>query len=166
MLRPIIAFYMSNSHWCIILCNSYYRIAPNFCGTIFSWISWFDFWSWKFSSRKFSIMVGVATCCAAQRLRMLALARAGRRRMYASTALIPARTFTANGSMEGQKSPENTKVSLLRRAFIRIESLWRKTGIWNRSSFPRTCKNCGVERQRELSAWAPQCVGDHEKKLM
>ena len=47
----------------------YYRIAPNFRGIIFSWISWFDFWSQKFSSRKFSmLMVGVAMCCAAQRV--------------------------------------------------------------------------------------------------
>ena len=53
-----------------------YRIAPNFRGTIFLWISWFDFWSWKFSARKFSMLVvGMVTCCAAQRV--LALVRAG-----------------------------------------------------------------------------------------
>ena len=30
-----------------------YRIAPNFCGTIFLWISWWDIQSRKFFSRKF-----------------------------------------------------------------------------------------------------------------
>ena len=36
---------------------------PNFRGTIFSWISWFDFWL-----RKFSIIVGVATFCVHRRI--------------------------------------------------------------------------------------------------
>ena len=40
---------------------TYYCITPTFRGTKFSWISWFDFWSRKFSSQKFSIIVGVAT---------------------------------------------------------------------------------------------------------
>ena len=38
-----------------------YCITPTFRGTKFSWISWFDFWSRKVSSQKFSIIVGVAT---------------------------------------------------------------------------------------------------------
>ena len=51
-----------------VLYVNIYRIAPNFRGTIFSWISWFDFWSRKFSSRKFSIIVGVATFCVHRRI--------------------------------------------------------------------------------------------------
>ena len=37
----------------------HYCIAPNFRGTIFSWISWFDFWSRKFSSQKFQYAHGI-----------------------------------------------------------------------------------------------------------
>ena len=73
---PFLISAFSISHFCIPISKStpVYRIAPNFHGTIFSWISWFDFWSQKFSSRKFSmLMVGVAMCCAAQ----WTLARAG-----------------------------------------------------------------------------------------
>ena len=80
----------------------HYCIAPNFRGTIFSWILWFDFWSRKFSLRKFSMfMVGVATCCALQRI---------------------------------TKVRSLPYVSLLQRAFRRIESLWCKTRIRNGSA--------------------------------
>ena len=47
-----------NQNYCI---HVHVHVAPNFRGTIFSWILWFDFWSRKFSSQKFSIIVGVAT---------------------------------------------------------------------------------------------------------
>ena len=62
------AWYKSNKDWISVVVLSIPYSSK------FSWISWFDFWSRKFSSRKFGmLMVGVATCWAAHRT----LARAG-----------------------------------------------------------------------------------------
>ena len=59
-----------NKHFDVSSCFGWeYCIAPNFRGTILTWLLWFDFWSQKLSSWKFSmLMVGMATCCAAQRV--------------------------------------------------------------------------------------------------
>ena len=57
LLLIIKSYYHTNFLAMVIICTTMslcalkYRIAPNFRGTIFSWISWFDFWSRKFSSR-------------------------------------------------------------------------------------------------------------------
>ena len=48
--------------------HNVYHIAPNFRGTIFSWILWFEFWSRKFSAWKFSNIVGMATFCVHMRI--------------------------------------------------------------------------------------------------
>ena len=45
----------------IYMPNARYHIAPNFRGTIFSWILWLAFWSRKFN---FGTIVGVVTLCA------------------------------------------------------------------------------------------------------
>ena len=144
--------------------SSIYHIAPNFCGTLFLWILWFDFWSRKFSSQKFSmLMVGVAMCCAVQR----ALADSEHWHVHACTCnVLSQQRITKVRSLP--------YVSLLRRASRRIESLWRKTRIRNSSALFRfislhTYKpQCHVyelwaERQRELSAQASWRGGNHKK---
>ena len=117
-----------------------YRIAPNFRGTIFLWISWFDFWSQKFSSRKFSmLMVGMATCCAVQRV----LADSEHWHVYACTCnVLSQQRITKVRSL--------SYVSLLRRASRRIESLWRKTRIWNGSALFRIVSLHTYKPQRHV----------------
>ena len=60
-----------SAFWKLVCASVYPRAATVYIQifvALFLWISWFDFWSQKFSSQKFGIIVDVATFCVHRRI--------------------------------------------------------------------------------------------------